>query len=92
MNEWVSCQYEAIDHIEKVFVFKKYSRALAFCNAIACLAEANIHHPRIVIEWGKVSIAWGTHQSDKGSGVLAIDLALAQRCDVLYEQINQPVS
>ncbi|WP_020583467.1 4a-hydroxytetrahydrobiopterin dehydratase [Endozoicomonas elysicola] len=92
MSEWISCQYDNIDHIEKTFVFKKYSRALAFCNAIACLAEAHIHHPRIVIEWGRVSVAWGTHQSDEGSGVLAIDKALAQRCDALYEQLNLPLS
>ena len=46
----------------------------------------------LFIEWGKVTVAWGTHQSDEGSGVLAIDRALAQRCDVLYEQVNTPVS
>ena len=92
MNDWVSCQYDNIDHIEKSFLFKKYSRALAFCNAVACLAEAHVHHPRIVIEWGKVTVAWGTHQSDQGSGVLAIDRALSQRCDALYEQVNTPVS
>ena len=92
MNDWAACQYDNIDHIEKYFVFKKYSRALAFCNAVACLAETHTHHPRIVIEWGRVAVAWGTHHSDEGSGVLAIDQALAKRCDSLYEQINLPVS
>ncbi len=88
MNDWGTRQYDGVDHIEKTFLFKKYSRALAFCNVVACLAESHVHHPRIVIEWGRVTVAWGTHQSDEGSGVLAIDQALAQRCDVLYEQVN----
>ncbi len=88
MNGWDIRQYDGVDHIEKTFLFKKYSRALAFCNAVACLAESHVHHPRIVIEWGLVTVAWGTHQSDQGSGVMTIDQALAGRSDVLYEQIN----
>ena len=88
MNDWDIRQYDGIDHIEKAFVLKKYSRALAFCNAVACLAESHVHHPRIVIEWGRVTVAWGTHQSDEGSGVLALDRAMAQRCDALFEQVN----
>jgi|GEM_PF-7045284 len=88
MNDWGTHQYDGVDHIEKTFLFKKYSRALAFCNTVACLAESHVHHPRMVIEWGRVTVAWGTHQSDEGSGVLAIDRALAQRCDTLYEQVN----
>ena len=88
MNDWGVRQYDGIDHIEKTFLLKKYSRALAFCNAVACLAESHVHHPRIIIEWGRVTVAWGTHQSDEGSGVLALDRSLAQRCDALYEQIN----
>lgn len=92
MNDWELRQYNQIDHIEKTFTFKKYSRALAFCNMIAGLAEAHVHHPRMVIEWGKVNVAWGTHQSDEGNGVLAKDKALAQRCDELYALVHQPLS
>ena len=88
MNDWGVRQYDGIDHIEKTFLLKKYSRALAFCNAVACLAESHVHHPRIVIEWGRVTVAWGTHHSDEGSGILPLDRTLAQRCDALYEQIN----
>ena len=92
MSDWIFCQYDHIDHIEKSYTFKKYSRAVAFCNAIAGLAEAQIHHPRMVIEWGKVTVAWGTHESDQGSGVLAKDRAMAARCDEIHELLQQPVS
>ncbi len=89
MSDWLPRQYGNIDHIEKVFTFKKYSCALAFCNAIAGLAEANKHHPRLVLEWGRVSVAWGTHESSEGSGVMSLDKTLAEHCDKLYLQINR---
>lgn len=89
MNEWSQCQYDQIEHIEKSFVFKKYSRALAFCNAVAGLSETHVHHPRMVIEWGRVTVAWGTHQSEEGRGVLDKDLFMAKQCDSLYDLVNQ---
>ena len=92
MSDWNSCQYDHIEHIEKSYTFKKYSRAMAFSNAVAGLAEAHIHHPRMVIEWGRVTLAWGTHQSDQGSGVLEKDRALASRCDEIYELMQQSLS
>lgn len=91
MSDWTSCQYDQIEHIEKTYTFKKYSRAVAFCNAIAGLAEAQIHHPRMVIEWGKVTVAWGTHESDNGSGVMPKDRAMAVRSDDIFNLLQQPV-
>ena len=88
MSHWIPCQYDGIEHIEKTFTFKKYSLGLAFCNAVAQLAETHIHHPRIVIEWGKVTIAWGTHQSDQGSGVFEKDRAMASHCDALFHCVH----
>lgn len=85
MVDWNICKYDNIEHLEKRFVLKKYSRALAFFNAVAGLAETYIHHPRMVLEWGALTIAWGTHQSDEGSGILPLDRKLAEKCDQLYE-------
>ena len=87
MSNWKSCQYDGIDHIERTFSFKKYSTGLAFSNSVACLAETNAHHPRIVLEWGKVTVAWGTHQSKEGSGVFEKDRVMADRCDELFDQL-----
>ncbi|WP_252180021.1 4a-hydroxytetrahydrobiopterin dehydratase [Endozoicomonas sp. 4G] len=88
MSHWTLCQYEGIDHLEKSYTFKKYSKSLCFLNAVAGLAESYIHHPRMVIEWGKVTVAWGTHESDEGSGVLARDRHLAQETDRLFELLQ----
>lgn len=84
MSEWNICKYDGVDHLEKRFIFKKYSRSLAFFNAVAGLAETYIHHPRMVLEWGSLTIAWGTHQSEDGLGILPLDRELADKCDRLY--------
>ena len=89
MSDWNLRQYGGIEHLEKAYSFKKYSRALCFLNAVAGLAETYIHHPRIVIEWGKVIVAWGTHESEEGSGVLARDRFLSRECDVLFELMQK---
>ena len=89
MEQWYPCQYGQIDHIEKIFHFKKYSRAVAFANTIAGLAELHIHHPRLIIEWGQVTVAWGTHESDQGVGVLPLDKALAEKTDELYRSLSE---
>ena len=89
MSGWLPQQYDHIDYIEKVFTFKKYSCALAFCNAVAYLAETNRHHPRIVIEWGRVKVAWGTHESSEGRGIMPQDKVLAEYCDELFSKMNR---
>ena len=89
MNSWNLSQYDCIEYLEKVYSFKKYSTALCFLNAVAGLAETYIHHPRIVIEWGIVRVAWGTHASAEGSGVLAKDRFLAEQCDMLFELMQK---
>jgi 4a-hydroxytetrahydrobiopterin dehydratase len=41
--------------------FADFAAALAFANAVGALAEAENHHPRLVVEWGQVEVSWWTH-------------------------------
>ena len=47
--------------LERVFKFKNFTEAIAFTDRVAALAEQEDHHPRIVTEWGKVTVQWWTH-------------------------------
>ncbi|MEH6445590.1 MAG: 4a-hydroxytetrahydrobiopterin dehydratase [Oceanospirillaceae bacterium] len=49
------------EHLKAEFKIKNYMKAIAFCNAIAELAEAADHHPKIIIEYAKVTVYWWTH-------------------------------
>ena len=89
MTDWQVQSYEGVEHLEKSYTFKKYSRGLCFLNAVAGLAETYVHHPRMVIEWGVITVAWGTHESDKGSGVQAVDRFLAGETDQLFAAMQK---
>ena len=65
--------------LEKTFVRKGFTDAVAFVNAIAKAAEAADHHPDIHIEsYKKVRVVLTTHASD---GISPSDIELAGAID-----------
>lgn len=79
LMDWkVDCD-GGFSHIFKTYTFKDFVTAQAFANAIADLAEQENHHPRICIEWGKVTVSWWTHTV---SGLFINDFIMAARCDL----------
>ena len=48
--------------LAKVFNFDNYLQALDFAKAVALLAEEEDHHPKIVLEWGRVEVHWWSHK------------------------------
>lgn len=70
--------------LERVYPFKNFAQALAFTDQVGALAEAEGHHPAILTEWGKVTVAWWTH---KIGGLHRNDLIMAAKCDEIYERM-----
>jgi 4a-hydroxytetrahydrobiopterin dehydratase len=70
------------DHkeLERVYLFKNFSHALAFTNSVGAIAEEAGHHPALLTEWGKVSVTWWSH--DMG-GLHRNDFIMAARADEL---------
>jgi len=67
-------------HLKKEYAFKNFKEALAFVNQIGAIAEAEGHHPDILLSWGKVSLSIWTHKID---GLTESDFILAAKCDAL---------
>ena len=61
-------------HLHKVFKFPDFLTALAFVNRIGAVAEAQGHHPDLLLSWGKVEVTLFTH--DVG-GISEKDYTLA---------------
>lgn len=59
--DWVPQVRDNVMMLEREYKFKNFKLALAFANQVAELAEAEFHHPAILLEWGKVTITWWTH-------------------------------
>ena len=60
--EWDLIEEDGIRKLRRVFRFRDFVQALALTNAVGGLAEAEGHHPRLVTEWGRVSVTWWTHK------------------------------
>jgi 4a-hydroxytetrahydrobiopterin dehydratase len=70
-----------IPQLERVYKFKSFIEALAFTNRVGEFAEAEGHHPAILVEWGRVTVTWWTH---KIKGLHRNDFVMAARTDQLY--------
>jgi len=66
--------------IEKMFVFKGFPQAVLFVNAVALLAEGKNHHPDILIQWNRVTLALSTHDVE---GLSELDFELAKQINTL---------
>lgn len=62
--------------IEKHFVFKNFSQALAFILQVGILSEKKNHHPELTNIYNKVTIRLTTHDA-KGVTIKDFDLAKA---------------
>jgi 4a-hydroxytetrahydrobiopterin dehydratase len=79
--DWECIAEDGIPKLSRVFRFRNFRQALAFTNAVGDLAEEQGHHPRLVTEWGRVTVAWWTH---KIRNLHRNDFVMAARTDQLY--------
>ena len=66
--------------IERVFQFENFVKAMEFVNQIAEAAEAVNHHPDILVNYNKVTLALISHDS---GGVTQRDIRMAGRINEL---------
>ena len=79
--EWQLTEENSVPQLHRSFRFTNFAQALAFSNSVGEAAEAEGHHPRIVTEWGKVTMSWWTH---KIRGLHRNDFIMAAKTDQLY--------
>jgi 4a-hydroxytetrahydrobiopterin dehydratase len=78
---WEIAEEGGIKRLERVFKFEDFAQALQFTNKVGELAEAEGHHPSLLTEWGRVTVAWWTH---KIKGLHRNDFIMAAKSDQLY--------
>ena len=77
---WQIVERDGVRRLERVFTFANFAGALAFTNRVGAAAEAAGHHPALLTEWGKVTVAWWTH---KIGGLHRNDFIMARKTDAL---------
>ena len=84
--DWALTLEDGIKKLERRFRFKNFEQALAFTNGVGALAKAEGHHPRLVTEWGRVTVTWWTH---KIRDLHRNDFIMAAQTDQLYSELAE---
>jgi 4a-hydroxytetrahydrobiopterin dehydratase len=83
--DWKLKTEEGIKKLERIFRFRNFAEALEFTNAVGAIAEEEGHHPRLITEWGRVTVTWWTH---KIHGLHRNDFLMSAKTDVAYERFE----
>lgn len=79
--QWELFREDGIRKLRRTFQFKDFAEALDFTNRVGRLAEDEGHHPRLITEWGRVTVDWWTH---KIRDLHRNDLIMAAKTDALF--------
>jgi 4a-hydroxytetrahydrobiopterin dehydratase len=76
------------DAIQRTFSFKDFVESMKFVNQVADQAEADQHHPDVLIRWNKVTLTLSTHDA---SGITEKDFKLASKADGFARMLSPAV-
>ena len=79
--EWQLVEGDGVMRLRRRFEFDDFASALAFTNAVGSIAEQERHHPKLLTEWGSVTVEWWTH---KIRGLHRNDFVMAAKTDDLF--------
>ena len=80
---WRLFEEDGMPKLDRGFRFPDFAQALAFTSTVGDLAESEGHHPRIVTEWGRVTVTWWTH---KIRNLHRNDFIMAAKTDEAYKE------
>ncbi len=83
--DWELTNYDGIDRLQKAYRFGNFADALEFAGPLGRAADAEGHHPRLTVEWGRVGVDWWTH---KIRGLHRNDLIMAARSDSMFAETS----
>lgn len=83
LPEWSLIDVDGIKQLQRQYTFKNFVTAMAFANELTEIAEAEGHHPGILVEWGKATVTWWSHSI---KGLHRNDFVMAAKTDSLISK------
>lgn len=80
LTDWRLEEHEQAWRLVKTYRTASFLQSLALAERVGRLAEAEGHHPEIVIAWGRCTVSWWTVRL---GGVHANDVRMAAATDEL---------
>jgi 4a-hydroxytetrahydrobiopterin dehydratase len=79
--DWEIVEVDGEEQLKRTFKLKNFAQAQAFTNKVGDLAEEVDHHPVIILEYGKVTVHWWSHEIH---GLHKNDFIMAARTDEAF--------
>ena len=83
VSEWRLTEDDGVKRLDRTFKVQGFAPAMAFADQVGDAAEAEGHHPRLTVEWGRVNVEWWTH---KIGGLHRNDFIMAAKTDEIFAQ------
>jgi 4a-hydroxytetrahydrobiopterin dehydratase len=78
---WTLHDQRGIPRLTRAFSFEDFRQALDFTDALGDLADEANHHPEVLLEYGRATVTWWTHNIN---GLHKNDFIMAAKTDALY--------
>lgn len=83
--EWRLTEEGGIKRLDRMFKVGDFADAMDFASKVGEAAEADGHHPRLIVEWGQVNVAWWTH---KIKGLHRNDFVMSAKTDEIFAELQ----
>lgn len=82
--EWIILSTEATRRLERQFTFRDFKKPMKLANLIFDASEQEGHHPRLTVEWRKLTVSWSTYAI---GGLHRNDFIMASKTDKLFDEL-----
>ena len=82
--DWEVIKEQGINKLTRTFKFRGFEVPLEFTWKVGMTAETEGHHPRLITEWGSVTVVWWTH---KIKDLHRNDIVMAAKTDMVYNNL-----
>ena len=81
---WQVSDIDGILQLQRRFPMANFVAAMGFATLITEIAEANDHHPKLVLEYNSVTVSWWSHSI---AGLHLNDFAAAAKTDKAFANL-----
>ncbi len=86
---WMVKAANGVKTLEREFLFRDFRLALGFADRVGEWAEAEGHHPQLVVAWGKCRVTWWTHRI---GGLHRNDFIMAAGTDLVFRDYSEEIA
>ena len=84
LPQWKMVWVDNVEQLYRSYPLKNFIAAIDFANKVSLVSEQCDHHPRLSVEWAKLSVYWWSHSI---GGLHLNDLVMAAKTDEIYHTL-----